>query len=50
MTKNEIKIWKYLLDNRLATVKEVSKATKVNLKEVRGTMKSIGTPKHVIEK
>ena len=50
MTKNEIKIWKYLLDNRLATVKEVSKATKVNLKEVRGAMKSIGTPKHVIEK
>jgi len=50
MTKNEIKIWKYLLDNRLATAEEVSKATKVSLKKVRGTMKSIGTPKHVIEK
>ena len=50
MTKNEIKIWNYLLDNRLATAEEVSKATKVSLKKVRGTMKSIGTPKHVIEK
>lgn len=50
MTENEIKIWKYLLDNRLATAEEVSKQTKVDLKEVRGTMSSIGTPKHVIEK
>jgi hypothetical protein len=50
MTKNEIKIWKYLLDNRLATAEEVSKATKVSLKVVRGTMKFIGTSKHVIEK
>ena len=50
MTNNEIKIWNYLLDNRLATAEEVSKATKVSLKKVRGTMKSIGTPKDVIEK
>jgi hypothetical protein len=50
MTKNEIKIWKYLLDNRLATDEEVSKATKVSLKVVRGCRKSVGTSKHVIEK
>ena len=50
MTKNEIKIWKYLLDNRLATAEEVSKATKISLKVIHHVMKSIGTPKHVIEK
>ena len=50
MTKNEIKIWNYLLDNRLATAEEVSKATKVSLKVVRGCRKSVGTSKHVIEK
>ena len=50
MTKDEIKIWKYMLDNRLATAEEVSKATKVSLKVVSRALKSIGTPKHVIEK
>ena len=50
MAKDKQKIWKYLLENRLATAEEVSKQTKVDLKEVRGTMSSIGTPKHVIEK
>ena len=50
MAKDKQKIWKYLLENRLATPEEVSKKTKVDLKIVRRTMSSIGTPKHVIEK
>ena len=50
MAKDKQKIWKYLLENRLATAEEVSKKTKVDLKVVRRAMNSIGTPKHVIEK
>ena len=50
MTKDEEKIWKYMLNNRLATAEEVSKATKVSLKAASRALKSIGTPKHVIEK
>ena len=50
MIKDKEKIWNYLLDNRLATAEEVSKNVKVNLSTVRRVMKSIGTPKHIIEK
>ena len=50
MTKDKEKIWKYMLNNRLATAEEVSKATKISLKVIHHVMKSIGTPKHVIEK
>ena len=50
MTKDEEKIWRYLLEDRLATAEEVAKQTSVDLKTVRQVMSSIGTPKHVIEK
>ena len=50
MTKDQEKIWRYLLEDRLATAEEVAKQTSVDLKAVRQVMSSIGTPKHVIEK
>ena len=50
MTKDQEKIWRYLLEDRLATAEEVAKQTSVDLKVVRQVMSSIGTPKHVIEK
>ena len=50
MTKDQEKIWRYLLEDRLATAEEVSKQTSVDLKTVRQVMGYIGTPKHVIEK
>ena len=50
MTKDQEKIWRYLLEDRLATAEEVAKQTSVDLKTVRQVMGYIGTPKHVIEK
>ena len=50
MTKDEIKIWKYMLDNRLATAEEISKATKVSLKDIRRALKYIGTHQQGREK
>ena len=50
MTKDQEKIWRYLLEDRLATAEEVAKQTSVDLKTVRQVMGYIGTPKHVIDK
>jgi len=42
MGKKEQKVWKYLLKNKLATPKEVAKATGVSYGYVNQLMKQIG--------
>ena len=43
------KVWAYLLKNKLATGKEVAKATGVSYTYVNKLMKSIGTPREIFE-
>ena len=43
------KVWAYLLKNKLATGKEVAKATGVSYTYVNKLMQSIGTPKEIFE-
>lgn len=43
------KVWKYLLDNKLATPTEVAKATGVSYAYAYKLMQKIGTPKEVFE-
>ncbi len=47
-TKAE-QVWEYLLKNKLASTKEVSKATGVSYTYVHKLMKTIGTPKEIFE-
>jgi hypothetical protein len=47
-TKAE-QVWEYLLKNKLATTKEVSKATGVSYTYVHKLMKGIGTPQEVFK-
>ena len=41
------KVWAYLLKNKLATAKEVTKATGVSYTYVNNLMNSIGSPKEI---
>ena len=43
------KVWAYLLKNKLATAKEVAKATGVSYTYVNKLMNSIGTPKEIFQ-
>ena len=45
--KKSEKVWKYLLENQIATAKEVSLATGVSYGYVSQLMRKIGTPKEV---
>lgn len=49
MGKKEQKVWKYLLKNKLATPKEVAKATGVSYGYANQLMKRIGTPREIFE-
>tara|TARA_R100000329_G_scaffold56096_2_gene50866 strand:- start:186 stop:491 length:306 start_codon:yes stop_codon:yes gene_type:complete len=49
MGKKAEVVWKYLLDNRLATPSQVSKDTGVSYAYVQKLMGTIGTPKEIFE-